>query len=431
MPKNRRDIAELLFCKDAIEVVSYPFDTASIRAGGRVTPEVIAYVRTHRIPCEIVLLTGEVLFTGMRDKVFLEYFIKQHGIKTVDDVDVWALLCEPFLDTEIDEEAQMATSDKLAACGFVRTQVNDIRNRIGRTMMRHNALVWESVHMGLFHVLQWYGRGDCGCGWKWWQKRQKRQEFYDWACAIAAKTLPLPEQESAVSMQADAIVGEAIRDVAYHFKQSNEHWAYVALGEKISPMIYEAYGSLDRQYHNLFHVAQMLHISEGFALSPRDRAVLRCAILFHDVVYDARAKDNESRSTQMVRDVFAHSAAQMPALVQDIEDVVRLILYSQDYSLPPASRVEQCMADADCVIFAEDAKLYQRYVMNIRREYAHVDEVTWREGRLAFLLKLKAAAQARGDKFFHLLPPQYDAQAWRNLDTEIAQWQALVMTQAA
>ena len=416
----------LVFHRDAIEVLRYPFSAASVKQGSRITPDMIAKVRLLRWPPEIVLTSGEILFVDYNDRVFLEYFAKQHAIPTAHEVDVWSHICEPFLDTEFSEQEQHATSETLGACGFMSVEVEDIRNRIGSAMNFHNAIAWECMHLGQFEVLQWYGKGGCGSGWKIWQRRREQRAFYALSHQIAVRTIALPEQEYSVSMRADSLIGEAIRDVAFHFMKAAEHWAYVGLGEKIAPMIYDAYGSLDRQYHNLLHIAQMLHISDGFALSKRDRAVLRCAILFHDIVYDPRAHDNEERSAALMRSLLAGKGDH----VDDVEEVARLILFTKDYARPK-TRLEQCMADADLAMFADEGKVYQRHVMNIRREFSHVDELTWRQGRLAFLVSLKEAARLRNGRLYHLLPPMYEAQAQRNLDTEIAQWQSLVAVQVA
>lgn len=423
--KQTQSPLQMVFHRDAIEVKLYPFAYASVKIGTRITPDMIAAVRLQRTPPEIVLKNGEVIFCAFHERVFLQDFAALHAIPCEDAVDVWALLCHPFLGRDFTEEEEQENAAQLLQCGLTSAESNFIRAQISKPLRYYNGFVWESNHLGHYDVLNWVGKGHCGSGWKFWQRARKQQAFYQYTHEIAGRSPAYPAQEASVSTRADTIISEAIRDVAYHFMQAEEHWAYVMLLEKITPLLYDAYGSLDRQYHNLLHIAQMLHISQGFALSKRDRAVLRCAILFHDIVYDVQAKDNEERSAEIVRTLFAGNEAR----AEDVQQVVHLIEFTKNY-VSPVTQLEQCMADADLAIFSEDGKTYQRYVMNIRREYAHVDETAWRAGRLAFLLQLKQASQQRGF-LYHVLPPFYEAQAQRNLETEIAQWQALVSEQAA
>jgi hypothetical protein len=74
--------------------------------------------------------------------------------------------------------------------------------------------------------------------------------------------------------------------------------------------------------------------------------------------------------------------------------------------------------DADFQIFASVPEDYDRYVRDVRREYAFLDDHVFRSGRRAFLESLQAAVDARGF-FFRTATPFAEWRARQNLSREL------------
>ena len=137
-----------------------------------------------------------------------------------------------------------------------------------------------------------------------------------------------------------------------------------------------------RRYHDAEHVAAVLHhVDEIVDAEPIARLdLVRAAAIFHDVVYDPRAADNEARSADLAA---ALTADELGWSVDDTEVVRRLILATADHEAQDA--LEAVLLDADLAIIGAPAAAYARYVVGVRAEYAHVDDAGWRAGRAAVL----------------------------------------------
>lgn len=165
------------------------------------------------------------------------------------------------------------------------------------------------------------------------------------------------------------------------------------------------YGEPHRGYHNAGHVGLLWlrHLGHG---GDRGDLPLARAILFHDAIYDPRASDNEERSAALL-------AAHLPGDLW-AEDAIRATADHVGYAGADA-RVMRLL-DLDLSPLAEDAAVFLRNGEAIRREYAHVPDEAWREGRRAFLGRFLAApALFRTD-----LASTYEARARRNLRTALA-----------
>ncbi|ONG53238.1 hypothetical protein BKE38_12705 [Pseudoroseomonas deserti] len=143
------------------------------------------------------------------------------------------------------------------------------------------------------------------------------------------------------------------------------------------------YAEPGRAYHAWPHIAGML--SRAASLAPSDPVAFELAILFHDAVYDPRARDNEAQSAALMRRLLAgHFDA---ALLDRAET---LILATETHRLPvteDAALVADAalFLDLDLAILASDAAAFAEYDAAIRREYAHVPEADYRAGRRAVL----------------------------------------------
>jgi predicted metal-dependent HD superfamily phosphohydrolase len=152
-----------------------------------------------------------------------------------------------------------------------------------------------------------------------------------------------------------------------------------------------------RRYHTAVHVMWVLrHVAELAAAqaTPLDVPALQLAALYHDIVYDPRATDNEARSA-----VLARQAAVELGWPADRADLVHRWVEAtahRRHDAPAAEHVdahEAVLLDADLAILGAAPAEYQAYVHGVRAEYQHVPASAWRTGRAEVLRGFLARPQ--------------------------------------
>ncbi len=133
------------------------------------------------------------------------------------------------------------------------------------------------------------------------------------------------------------------------------------------------YGEAHRHYHHLGHIESSLVELEA---TGSDHSLIEGAIWFHDVIYDPKRGDNEAASIAWFLE--ATSSWFDPRAAK----VITRLIEATDFRLPmsddPDSRL---MVDIDLAILSASPEAYADYCQAIRREYAHVSEEAFREGR--------------------------------------------------
>lgn len=142
--------------------------------------------------------------------------------------------------------------------------------------------------------------------------------------------------------------------------------------------IIEAYTGADRHYHDIRHIAAMLQLLDEHAPPAMDKLPLRWAVLYHDAVYNARAKDNEAASAALMTKDLAALGIGEPLR----RHVAKLILATQHGSgWRNTDEATALLIDIDLAVLASVAEVYDAYATAIGREYAHVPVETYRVGR--------------------------------------------------
>ena len=168
------------------------------------------------------------------------------------------------------------------------------------------------------------------------------------------------------------------------------------------------YAGPGRFYHTLDHVRSVLEIVEGLGSHARNLNAVRLAAWLHDVIYDARASDNEERSADYARRLCEKLA------IPDGGLVASLILKTRTHDAgddPDA----QALLDADLAVLGASEHDYRAYSETIRREYAWVPEPDYRKGRARVLQGFLTRP-----RIYHLLR-SLEEPARRNIAAEIAQ----------
>lgn len=147
-------------------------------------------------------------------------------------------------------------------------------------------------------------------------------------------------------------------------------------GAAVQAALNKGYGEASRAYHNWTHVGAMLSGLDDTRgeLPDVDLDAIELAIWFHDVVYDAHAKDNEAQSAALFR---KNAGGLEPQLVDHVAALI-LATASHEACDDPSA---QLLLDLDLAILAASPSAYDRYAAAIRSEYAFVPDDLWRTGR--------------------------------------------------
>jgi predicted metal-dependent HD superfamily phosphohydrolase len=137
-----------------------------------------------------------------------------------------------------------------------------------------------------------------------------------------------------------------------------------------------AYGDPARAYHNMDHIADCLLRLDEHAYLAIDPVALEFAIWFHDIVYDARAADNEERSAVTAEGFLAATA---------FGNVVGDLIRATKHHLTPGTPDAALLCDIDLSILGRTPGEYDAYARAIRREYSWVPQVEYARGRTRVL----------------------------------------------
>ena len=148
------------------------------------------------------------------------------------------------------------------------------------------------------------------------------------------------------------------------------------------------WGGDDRHYHDLRHLAESLAALDVLAGGRLEQL----ALWFHDAVYGLGAGADERASARLARDRLTRCGLAGP----DVDEVVRLVLVTEQHSPGPDDSPGARVSDADMAILASHPSRYAESVRGIREEYARFDDETFARGRGAVLRDLLAR-----ERIFH------------------------------
>lgn len=171
------------------------------------------------------------------------------------------------------------------------------------------------------------------------------------------------------------------------------HWPErLASRTALRDRLVAAYAAPHRGYHDVRHLAEvldnvglLLDASTNASVDP-DAVVL--AAWFHDAVYDGQP-DDEEQSALLAESAL--SEAGVPARL--VAEVARLVRLTREHRPDSEDAAGHVLCDADLAILAASPERYEEYVRDVRREYADLDDATFRAGRARVLEALLAKPQ--------------------------------------
>jgi len=169
-----------------------------------------------------------------------------------------------------------------------------------------------------------------------------------------------------------------------------------------------------RQYHDVGHLSAVLDVVDRLsALAPHPDQV-RLAAWMHDAVYDPRALGdaNERDSAEFAEGLLTTLGVPEAAAAE----VARLVGLTAGHATDADDPDGELLCDADLAILASDDERYEAYTGAIRREYAHVPDDAFRDGRAQVLRALLELPS-----IYRLAPVReaWEAKARANLEAEL------------
>ncbi|HEY3527884.1 MAG TPA: hypothetical protein VGK78_01950 [Nocardioides sp.] len=189
----------------------------------------------------------------------------------------------------------------------------------------------------------------------------------------------------------------------------SERWPLADLPD-LRDALLAAYADPNRGYHDTRHLIEVLDRLDDLARAgvSFDATVAALAAWFHDAVYDGE-RDAEERSAVWAEEALASTPY--------AAEVARLVRLTETHDPAAEDTAGQALCDADLAILASSSERYDAYVTGVRRDYAHLSDPDFANGREAVLHDL-----AGRDRLFHTA---YAREAWEpaaraNLARELA-----------
>lgn len=140
-------------------------------------------------------------------------------------------------------------------------------------------------------------------------------------------------------------------------------------------VILNHYNEPHRYYHNIDHIIDMIESAlfqdENFNNINVDEDLL-LAILYHDIIYDPKSKNNEQKSADLFKKYHP-----------DNDDVYNAILETENHM--PTTILSEALSKLDLEILYQDYNTFVEYEDKIFKEYQFVDYKTYKEKRIQIL----------------------------------------------
>ncbi|WP_235989256.1 hypothetical protein [Psychroserpens algicola] len=174
------------------------------------------------------------------------------------------------------------------------------------------------------------------------------------------------------------------------------------------------YTSKNRHYHNLSHIYNMLQQAHNLKATIIDYNTFRFAIWYHDIIYNATKKNNETKSAEF-------SEKRLKSLNFDqksLKIVNKLIKSTQKHDILLNTTSDNAyLLDMDLSILGTDWNLYEAYTQNIRKEYAIYPDFIYKKGRKKAMLHFLERPTIYFTEYYQ---NKYEEQARINLKKEIS-----------
>lgn len=173
------------------------------------------------------------------------------------------------------------------------------------------------------------------------------------------------------------------------------------------------YSGKKRHYHTLAHLDNLLIQLSEIKTQITDWDTVLFSVFYHDVIYNASAKDNEEKSAALAEKRL--TSVSFPA--DKIKNCVAQILATKAHTQSDDNDVN-LFTDADLSILGQNRDAYVDYYKQVRKEYSIYPDFLYNPGRKKVLQHfLNMERIFKTDFFFH----KFETSARENLAYELQQ----------
>lgn len=149
------DLGQVTIGQSTITFTDYPFEPSIAFNQATFKPSDIDNIDPTGYP-PTIKVGDELLFVSAKQKDELIKFAANNNIKTVDRLDIWGWILEPFLDTEFTTETDQRMTSLLENYGLTTDKVKALRAEVETQMLKYNfdTMLWEWGRLGFSDVLK-------------------------------------------------------------------------------------------------------------------------------------------------------------------------------------------------------------------------------------------------------------------------------------
>lgn len=168
-----------------------------------------------------------------------------------------------------------------------------------------------------------------------------------------------------------------------------------------------------RHYHNLSHLEHMFNHAKPVKSKIHNWHNFLFAIWYHDVIYKPTKKDNEEKSAILAK----KRVKQLHLNEKHLKMIENLIISTKKHQIISSQNTDNAyLLDIDLSILGTSWDTYQKYIQNIRKEYAVYPNFIYNKGRKKVLQHF---LERETLYFTEVFQNKFETQAKENLTKEI------------
>lgn len=148
-------------------------------------------------------------------------------------------------------------------------------------------------------------------------------------------------------------------------------------------LLLKRYAESHRHYHTVEHIRHCLEEAENCRSIQDHPFEIDLALWFHDAIYRPFGSANVLKSARL-----ATSKLQQAGLPDDSIELISTLIKATMHPTDPEDPDARIVSDIDLSILGSDPKTYDRYEINIRREFEPLPEILYLHRRINFLEQL-------------------------------------------
>ncbi|MFE7504914.1 hypothetical protein [Promicromonospora sp. NPDC057488] len=189
--------------------------------------------------------------------------------------------------------------------------------------------------------------------------------------------------------------------------------------EEVGQSLLERWADEHRHFHNLRHLAAVLHRVDELAEETHEPDLVRLAAWYHGAVFNAERKvaDASQGGEQTTASaMLAHDELTRLGVPERAADRVAALVNAIVRHAPdPADFDAAVLNDADLAMLAAEPQRYKDYKSAVRAEYAHIPTGDYLRARIRVIERLLA----RKSLFLSPMGAAWEEPARQNLDMEL------------